>query len=258
MKKFGIVAAVLIAGFVVWGFLYPSGSWRYRLTLEVETPEGVKTGSSVRLVSAAAEPQITPEAHPHARVTGEAVVVDLGNRGVLFALISSPTSVDYGHQIVFDLFPFVHDVTFESGRTQTMTGSGELTAEGIRFYASLAGTAAGALRNVPVAKLPILVRFRDITDPKTVEIVDPNDLAKSFGAGVSLKSSTIEMVDNGIWPLTMFGITGEPVTTGIGKKLLWLEDFYDLKLDGRRIETIDAPNRLANSLSSGAFKTEKN
>ena len=32
--------------------------------------------------------------------------------------------------------------------------------------------------------LPLLVRFRDINDPTTVERVDPNDLAASFGPGV--------------------------------------------------------------------------
>ena len=43
----------------------------------------------------------------------------------------------------------------------------------------------------------------------TAEIVDPDDLAKSFGPGVRLVRVTIE-------------ITGEPVTRGIRKVLPWL------------------------------------
>ena len=56
---------------------------------------------------------------------------------------------------------------------------------------------------------PTIVRFRDIADPKSVEQVDPDDLAKSFGPGVKLKSLTVQMTD-------------EPVTTGIEKRLGWL------------------------------------
>jgi hypothetical protein len=54
-----------------------------------------------------------------------------------------------------------------------------------------------------------LVRFGDPNDPEAVERVDPNHLAASFGPGVSLKPATVE-------------ITGDPLTTGIEKKLPWL------------------------------------
>ena len=53
-----------------------------------------------------------------------------------------------------------------------------------------------------------LVRFGDIKNPETVERVDRNDLAKSFGPGVSSKRATIE-------------ITDDPVTTGIEQRLPW-------------------------------------
>jgi hypothetical protein len=55
----------------------------------------------------------------------------------------------------------------------------------------------------------MFVRFRDINDPNTVERVDPNNLAASFGPGVRLTRATIE-------------ITDAPVTTGIEKELEWL------------------------------------
>ena len=54
-------------------------------------------------------------------------------------------------------------------------------------------------------EIPMLVRFRDIDDPKSVEEVDPEDLAKSFGPGVKLARVTIEM-------------TRDPVTKGIKKQ----------------------------------------
>ena len=54
----------------------------------------------------------------------------------------------------------------------------------------------------------MLVRFRDINDPKTVERVDPWKLDASFGPGVSLKSAT-------------FQVTDDPVTKGIATLLPW-------------------------------------
>ncbi|MEN9924232.1 MAG: hypothetical protein RL268_358 [Pseudomonadota bacterium] len=54
--------------------------------------------------------------------------------------------------------------------------------------------------------LPMLVRFADLRDPKTVERVDPKDLAKSFGPGVQLTRITIAMTD-------------EAVTVGIEERL---------------------------------------
>src|SRR5262249_13499521 len=56
---------------------------------------------------------------------------------------------------------------------------------------------------------PRLLRFRDIKDPATAELVDPDYLAKSFGPGFRLVRVTIE-------------ITNEPVTRGIRKILPWL------------------------------------
>lgn len=63
-------------------------------------------------------------------------------------------------------------------------GGEELTSEGIRYYRSLEGE-----KDLTFDKLPILVRFHDIKDSKTVEFVDPNDLEKTFGNGVKLVSS---------------------------------------------------------------------
>ena len=63
--------------------------------------------------------------------------------------------------------------------------------------------------DLPFNGLPMLVRFRDPSDPASVERVDPSDLAASFGAGVKFERMSIE-------------ITDAPVTTGIEAVLPWL------------------------------------
>ncbi|MCC6479158.1 MAG: hypothetical protein IT552_08115, partial [Sphingomonadaceae bacterium] len=53
---------------------------------------------------------------------------------------------------------------------------------------------------------PMLVTFKDLADPTSVEQVDPDDLAASFGRGYRLKSITVQVTD-------------APVTVGIGDRL---------------------------------------
>lgn len=232
----------------MWGLFYPSGSWRYRLTIGVDTPEGIKTGSSVIQVGVSTQPQLTPETVNSVGWQGEAVAVDLIGRGLLFILLSDPDSKSSPQSLVYRMYPFKHS----NGNP-----GGETTPEGIAFYSSLFSTGEGGKREVPIDALPMMVRFRDINDPKTVELVDPNDLVKRFGEGVRFKSATIEMVDPGFWPLTMFGITGELVTSQIEQRLSWLGEYFDRKLDGSRYRDMQKTNDIANSLSSGNFTTER-
>lgn len=60
----------------------------------------------------------------------------------------------------------------------------------------------------------MLVTFRDIDDPASVEKVDPANLAATFGEGVSLKRITVELTDG-------------PVTRGIEERLPWLPNVYE-------------------------------
>jgi hypothetical protein len=243
MKKLGFIAAILIVGFVVWGFLYPSGSWRYRLTIEVETPEGTKSGSSVVEVRVADVPKLTPEMGASISVRGEAVAVDLGVRGVLFALLSKQEFHDYSPYIVYLMFPH--------GRNN----GGHYDAQRIEFYSKLFAGGQGTKHDVPIDKLPTLVRFRDINDPMTVELVDPNNLAKSLGEGVRLRSASIEMVDAGTWPSAIFGISGEPITSEIEKRLVWLKQENPIFVDWHKYSYDHPLNRIngASFLRKGIF-----
>jgi len=57
--------------------------------------------------------------------------------------------------------------------------------------------------------LPVLVWFRDLSDPSSVVQANPSDLAASFGSGVRLQRAFVE-------------ITEDPPTTGIEARLPWL------------------------------------
>ena len=183
--------------------LTASGTWRYKITVNVETPEGLKSGYAVREMSSSRskyELDLPQATHP-ADVKGEAVVVDLGKRGKLFALMSGyEYGPDHAKTILYKVFP---------------SGSGGNSAAGIRFYRDLK---AGPKAMTPGQYL-VLVMFKDINDPKTVTKVMEieKDISKGwlqveypikadrfeelFGKGVRLKNITMEMTD-------------EPVTWG--------------------------------------------
>lgn len=214
----------LMAGLVVLlsgcGTALPD--YRYRLTVEVETPEELKTGSSVIEVSTSTTSSISipsPGAVRH-RLSGEAVTIDLGQHGTLFALLRSDVDVDWATNLLFRLAPEVAAVRDENGRYdsdasfraryEAMLQNRRLIVLPKTFHH------IRVLRDMPAR--PMLVRFRDTSDPKTVERVDPDDLAASFGEGVKLRRVTVQLTD-------------DPVTTGIKKRLGWLGEYPEPSLN---------------------------
>ncbi|NFV79476.1 hypothetical protein [Magnetospirillum aberrantis] len=195
-----------------------SWSWKQKITVEVETPEGVKRASSVihHRLDHYDGWWVFPEARrASSHYTGEAVVLEVSPGRYLFALLNGTP----------DVFPIFFP--------------GEAPVKIADRFATLR-----AARTVPPKLYPLLVTFGDLADPTSVQRVDPADLAATFGPGVRLKSITLE-------------ITDEPVTEGRVEKVLgWLDDVWPNQLDGQKYETIKAENRFANSLSTGNFSTE--
>jgi hypothetical protein len=211
--------------------------YRYRLTVEVETPRGLRTGSSVIAVDDDMEYSINGGGYSLSqRARGEAVAVDLPGGRTLFALLRGANGDSgWAGTLLFELTPPppFRPEDEESYRTDRVKN-------------------AAAKRNLIVvppmlpyrdklyaaSAYPLLVTFTDIRDPRTVERVDPDDLAASFGPGVRLKRVTVQ-------------ITNDSVTTGMLKRLSWLPQFHDKMLNG---STINNSRQLANSLSSGDFQ----
>jgi hypothetical protein len=234
MKRLAIIAAIVVAAVVMYRTAYPSVTVRYRLTLEAQVDGEPRTGSGVIEVSYSKQPELMEQKALLVEYRGEAVVLDLGPRGVLFALLKADTdSRSSPEWIVLRAFDFP---------------GGSLprpVEEGVKQVKRLSGK-----RELPLSSLPLLVRFRDLNDPKTVERVDPLDIGKSFGAGAKLVRATLEIVPAGIWPLSWYGITGMPITAKIEKRLPWLTGVAS-NIDGTSATTM---RQLSNELHVGNFK----
>lgn len=201
---------------------------KYRLAIEVETPQGIKSASGVIAV----HPDRSYSRGGRTRTAGDAIFVDLGGGKNLVALLEH---ID-----------------------------GNLDPDAINYVALRAFTVAGGQRvsfnemnrltgSVPVkgALIPVLVTFADPANPGTAHTVQPDDAEAVLGKGYRLHGITAEVVPNGLWPLDFGGALGEPVTRGILAKLPWLGGTGDSAAMALRaaglpgIEAIDAKEAFA-------------
>ncbi len=160
-------------------------TWNQKLTVMVQTPEGVKTGSAVTKVTISVGDGGLNGHVINQTFAGEATVVDLGGGRLLFALLSNTSTWQAmtANQAEF---------TFRDQLPKDDIKKSE--SDNLRAKYSFLQTLRGA-RTMPSGSVPLLVAFGDINDPKTVKEVKPGKLTDVFGAGYSLKSITLEITD---------------------------------------------------------------
>jgi hypothetical protein len=173
---------------------------KYRLTVEVETPQGTKSASGVL--------SVTPDRGYNNRgrtlTSGDAVFVDLGENKNLVALLAHRDKT-----IDLDAINYV-----------ALRAYGEAGGQRVSFNQMSRMTGV-----VPVtgALIPVLATFGDPADPASMRSVAPDDVEASLGPGFRLHRVTAEVVPNGFWPVDFGGPLGEPVSRGIRVKLPWLD-----------------------------------
>ena len=206
-----------------------SENYRYKLTLAVNTPDGVKRGSSV--VEVLFYDVSFPERGTMHKLSGEALYLDLGpGKRPLIALLTSQLHPKYGKDRRW---------SGDGGPDDNLLSRlyGVMPSASILDYRSQIARMRGA-HKITADDLPDLVTFADINDPGSVIEVDPNDLEGALGANVSWNEITLESTD-------------EPITKGIEQKLMWIPAYRQGMLDGERYS---ARTTLANTLSTADFQ----
>lgn len=185
-------------------------TYRQKITVVVDTPDGLKSGSSVVEVGSATVPgwmKSIPGNGFSAR--GEAVAVDVAPGKTLFALLAQP--LERGSEKNWYQARLITDAIKAGSRTQP-----PLSLPGDGYGQDAFETIARSLVKVtpPESLYPLLVTFSDIADPASISRVNPAALSNDFGPGVTLRRITVTVTD-------------DPVTTGIEKRLRWLPDVYN-------------------------------
>lgn len=228
MTRREVMAALVAGGTALLagcGSLSPAARYRFRMTVEVDTPQGLRTGSSVMQVSSSKTPgPLIGEEHPLTTgLVGEAVAVDVQPEQTLFALIGNLPNGGGLEGEVTKLF-----------EPNTIGPDAFVESVGRLGRPSQVGRTAV----LPREHYPTFVRFRDLADPKSVEAADPGNLAASFGPGVTLRRITVT-------------ITDDDVTTGIETRLGWLS-----KQRGSLINAVASdpkPLRELSNITEGDF-----
>lgn len=194
--SFSIILVITLA--TVWStrshitryFIGTSFEWRQEITLHVKTPDGPRSASSVQQMKVKYFPDGMFAAGTERvyELQGEAVVLELGQGRVLFALIGSD---EMAERTYWDLW----DRDYRGKMLQIVTRQ--------------IGKPA---RVIPRKYYPRLVTFSDLNDPTSVSLVEPDDLAASFGEGYAFEKITI-------------AVTHEQETEGFVKEVLG-EDFF--------------------------------
>lgn len=176
---------------------------KYRLTVEVETPQGVRSASGIMAV----HPDRSYSRGGKTTTKGDAVFVDLGggkNLVALLAHLDKTLELDEINYVALRAYKAAgRNVSFN--QMSQMTGMVPVTGEVI----------------------PVLVSFSDPADPATARLVPPDDIEGALGKGIRLRGVSAEVVPNGVWPLDFGGPLGDPVTRGIATRLPWLNGTDD-------------------------------
>jgi hypothetical protein len=172
----------LIAVMLVYGFYkikYPTFTYRFRMTVEVDAGGETRSASSVIEVSAARRPVIFPEDLPYKlSVRGQAVYVDLPNGKNLVVLLTAlPLEPHHFRltQIVFSAFKVPKgSAPLSYDQLDQLRGRRELTRE----------------------QMPTFVTITNPADENTARVIKVDDIDGVLG--VHLRSISIEMTNDGV------------------------------------------------------------
>lgn len=205
MSRFPIISCatvlcltLLLSGCDMLGF--HSWQWNQKVTIVVETPDGVRTGDSVQSVVWNESPHWSKIGDSGGwfsnDLEGEAAFVEVAPNKYLFALLKTYDAPS-GNK-VFRPQPVKRPYSTADGfRNQIRTENEAIQA-------------SQETREVPRASFPTLVTFTNPKDPSTAVEVEPENLEAVFGKGYRLVSIRL-------------GITSEPLTTGRVVKVLGTE-----------------------------------
>jgi hypothetical protein len=215
MRTFGILLAVIVVGIFAYQVAYPTTVYRFRITVNVDTPRGLKTGSSVLEVRHRTYPAWTTLGNNTGASTliGEAVFVDLGmgSDGRRINVVALLAQGQRAEHVDFQLLPGIAFAPHWRGQFKHIGSAREVSELPVGTRTELQGNL-----------IPTLVSFSNSSDPNTARVVSPSDFESVFGSGTRLQNVEIEIVSPGTWPLTLTGFSGEPVTRGIERSMPFL------------------------------------
>lgn len=227
MKYFKIISLVFAA--MILQACDNDRSWNQKITIVVETPDGIKTGSAVTRVvweeNFLIKTFFKDGSPSKYTVTGEAAFVDLGSNRYLFAVIGDGIHARLAENLI--------RADKSIPKAKKIDSIDKLPKPTI----------------IPPDYYPLLVTFQDVTDPASVKELNTENFSDVFGGGYYLKDITFEIVD-------------DAPSNKIENVLKWWKEYryaingtYSKRLNGKT-GSMGASREVANLLGPSNFKIE--
>lgn len=202
-KISGILIALSIVLLLSAAFYFSLPDHRYRLTIEVATPDGIKSASSVIAVYGGSVGWGLPETKGlRAHIKGEAVYLDLGAGKNIIALLAHGKSGE------------------NSGKMEWLVlGAARAAGQKLEWFQT-----KDVRGQVPLVGdlIPTLVTMTDPQDPGSARVVSPGQFESIFGPGYRFVGAHV-------------AVTTDDVTENIERHLPWIgnadaEKRFELRL----------------------------
>lgn len=200
-----LVIAMVVGGYTAWNYFYPTYTYRYRLTISVDTPAGVRASSGVIESSYTYEPQLVPGMIGfRTEARGDAIFLNLGDGRNVVALLTSHAfslGAAYPQTVVLKRLKIPNDQPTQVAALQWRNDIWTLNRE----------------------EYPALVTFADPADMTTGRVVSPDEFEIVFGSGFRLREINLaftrddvtrEIADHLPWVLALVAGPYKDVVTG--------------------------------------------
>lgn len=223
LKILAVSALVIFLSMKACG--YREEVTRYKMTVEVETPSGIRSGSGVRQMSLVTPPFLPIPVNSRStwHLKGEAVTVELPDGRLLFA-------INLGEHVDF--------MQPTDGMSRLFRRYGRGAPKPISIWSNSRRLKASDYDNF----MPMLVTFDDVNDPSTARLVEPDELDAEFGPGFKLHRITINQ-------------TNERVSEGIEEYLPWMLEAETGMLNGSQFTNMQT-DKLYEQIGYWHFSTE--
>jgi hypothetical protein len=247
VRKLIITSAAIIVAVVfflrIW--LGPVYQYAYRLTLEVVTPDGPRTGSTVIVARVHGGTPTVISGGP--QIWGDAIFLDIAPKPIVMLTPST------------ELPRVAFNISLTPEEAQSGNTIGEKTAR----------LTPGTTAVIPASILPEIVTFTNIQLPSSAEVVffdrpyNKIDNFKSiFGDGYRFERAIIEIIYNFSLPAYIFGpfwpskwhFVAEPIyTNNILSRIPWVNDPESIREFDRALARQTETGRLSIGLGRSRF-----
>jgi hypothetical protein len=207
------IAALLIA------IYFPNYTHRFRLTVEIDTSEGVRRGSSVIEVERK-DRRWSLIGGYNFQVRGQAVFVDLGaGRNAIVLLAHGGIALDGAQMISLPIEAYGYYKWDEDAWAdkKAMRGPVELRPPLIPTIVTTKNPS-----DLKQTEVIYATEIRDVSRPETAHVAIDR-FSEVFGPTVRFRRALLEKVPGGYWPLNLIGITGTSLTRGLEQEVPALE-----------------------------------